>query len=396
MKLAIQFGHGMKALCEELLPQMRDTSIILSPRDLSDSQLVSYSNQFVALGARTFIDPQLYAPHSNHKKLTAHSYWPQNFSTGMFSNSTSIRNMLTELYGLNQRAGTAGFILPGIFCSKVENMWKHIQKQFFDIANELEGNKFATIVLSANVIQEREQINELITYIAENCDFEGIYLLPEHPNNEYLVNNPLWLTNLLDFIAQLKQLNKYVIVGYTNHQMLCLCLAMADEMASGTWMNVRSFSLSKFFESGDEIKKKNVWYYCPQALTEYTPAFLDLAFQQQILHPFKVDDKYSDVKFADILFAGALPSSTVFGENFAFRHYLSCLKIQCELVSQGKFKDRYTALSGLLNEAKHFLEFAHSHSITGQKRDFDDYIDVVTAAIDTFYRMHGALLSRIW
>lgn len=395
MKLALQYGYGMKDLCKDLLPNMRGASIILSPRDLSDKQIIDYSNEFIALGGKALIDPQLYAPHSNHKRLTSHSYWPQNFSTDLFTNIHSLRRIIDSLQELNYNAGTFKFIFPGIFCPKVEPAWKFIQKNIFSIAGDIEQQTLITLSLSSDVIQDKNQVEDVISFIAQECDSDGVYLLAEHPGGDYFVSNPIWLINLLHLVASLKQLNKYVIVGYTNHQMLCLSLAMADEMASGTWMNVRSFSLSKFFETSD-IKRKNTWYYCPQALTEYTPAFLDIAFQEHKLPPFKTTEPFSAFNYSNILFSEARPSSTAFGDGLAFRHYLSCLAVQCDIVSQGRFSDRFAQLHHLLDEAQRFLQFAHSNSITGQMRDFNDYIDVVKSAIDAFYRLHGALLSRIW
>ena len=50
----------------------------------------------------------------------------------------------------------------------------------------------------------------------------------------------------------------------------------------------------------------------------------------------------------------------------------------------------------MLVEANKVLDFARSHSISGQKRDFFDCIEVVQASVDTFVRMHGPLLSRLW
>ena len=98
MKLALQFGYGMKELCKDLIPLLQRPSIILSPRDLSDEQIVAYSKEFVALGGRTLIDPQLYAPRSDNERLTKHSYWPQNFSTGLFTDVNSLKT-LEQIWG---------------------------------------------------------------------------------------------------------------------------------------------------------------------------------------------------------------------------------------------------------------------------------------------------------
>ncbi len=60
--------------------------------------------------------------------------------------------------------------------------------------------------------------------------------------------------------------------------MLIASVAKVDAIASGTWMNLRSFPPAKFRASyDDEIKQRAIWYYCPQALSEYKLFYLDIA-----------------------------------------------------------------------------------------------------------------------
>jgi hypothetical protein len=60
--------------------------------------------------------------------------------------------------------------------------------------------------------------------------------------------------------------------------------------ASGSFINVRSFS-TKRFDAPDMGPSRRApwWYYCPQSLSEYTRAFMDIAFQTGIIEYFKPD-----------------------------------------------------------------------------------------------------------
>ena len=116
MRLAIQFGWGMRSLLNEMLPVIPDTSIILSPRDCTDKQLMTFGIEFSKLGAKNYIDPQLYAPRSDHKTLTTHCYWPQTYSTSIYTSPSSIQAILKPLYDLNLAVKAEGFILPGLYC----------------------------------------------------------------------------------------------------------------------------------------------------------------------------------------------------------------------------------------------------------------------------------------
>ena len=65
-----------------------------------------------------------------------------------------------------------------------------------------------------------------------------------------------------------------VILGYCTHQMLVAGAAKVSAIASGTWMNVRSFPPEKFkavYE--EEIRQRATWYYCPQALSDIRSPF---------------------------------------------------------------------------------------------------------------------------
>ena len=128
-----------------------------------------------------------------------------------------------------------------------------------------------------------------------------------------------------------------VILGYCNHQMLAAASAGANAIASGTWMNVRSFPPEKFRTAyEDEIKRKTTWYYCPQALSEYKIPTLDIAMLQGVLQDMEPPPEMGS-HFADILFQGAQPSTVGFGETLAFRHYLKSLHAQVEAARRPTF-----------------------------------------------------------
>ena len=248
MDLYLQFGHGMMGHCRILLPDMPRTTVILSPRDLKESQIETFSNKITKLGGATLLDPQLYAPHCDHPKLTQHTYWPQNYSTISFTKGGSLKRVIKRLMDLNDMARTSAFIVPGIYCNRVEPTWLCIHDDIVDAALDYSGEKIGTLCLSSETLRFQGQLDELLVK-TEEWDLDGYYVIAEHPNGDYLVEDPVWLTNLLSFCAGLKLQKKKVILGYSNHQMLCCACAGVDAIASGTWMNVRSFTVSKFYQN---------------------------------------------------------------------------------------------------------------------------------------------------
>lgn len=76
---------------------------------------------------------------------------------------------------------------------------------------------------------------------AEAWKARSYYIVCEHPNGQYLVEDPNWVANVLDISAGLRLIGSEVILGYCTHQMLVAGAAKVNAIASGTWMNVRSF-----------------------------------------------------------------------------------------------------------------------------------------------------------
>ncbi len=391
MKLYLQFGYGMMGICRELLPNMPNSAVILSPRDLNESQIESLSNDIVKIGGETFLDPQLYASQSDHQKLTSHSYWPTDHSTTRMN----YYNTLSELKILNDKAQTNSFILPGLYCKRVTDSWLNIHDDIISTAGKYPDKKLGTLCLSSETIRFQEQLDRILMR-TESWDVDGYYVIADHPHGEYLVDDPIWLSNLLSFCAGLKLQGKKVILGYSNHQMLSSAIAGVDAIASGTWMNVRSFTLNKFFTPDpDGIKRKRTWYYCPQALSEVKPEFLDVAFQRSILKSLSPLPEFNS-HYADILFSGAIPTTTAYKEPLSFKHYLTCLYNQCNSLPKLSFDDAVNYQRQILKDAGKLIAFMHKRGVRGQKRDFEDYVDVNLSAIDTFEAERGFLLKRMW
>lgn len=391
MKLYLQFGHGMMGHCRELIPEMPDSTVILSPRDLDEKQIETLGGDIIKAGGSTLLDPQLYAPRCDHNKLTAHRYWPNNYSTSSMDYNT----VLPSLRALNDKAQTSAFILPGLYCERVTDIWLNIHDDIVNAASGYSEKKFGTLCLSAETVRFQEQLDRLLAK-TEEWNLNGYYVIAAHPDSEYLVDDPVWLSNLLSFCAGLKLQRKEVVLGYSNHQILSCACAGIDAIASGTWMNVRSFTLDKFFNPDpDDIKRKRTWYYCPQALTEVKPEFLDVAFQRSILKSLAPLPEHNS-KYANILFSGAIPTTTAYSEPISFKHYLSCLYNQCRTSSKASFDETIKYQKILLAEASKLIDFMHKHGVRGQRRDFEDYIDVNLSAIDTFAADKGFLLKRMW
>ena len=372
--------------------------MILSPRDLKPDQLSRFGLEMAQLGnGRVLLDPQFYLPHSDHKGLCGHDFWPTDYQTTSFWSSPAQNLLLDKLIGLNQTIHCSEFILPGLLTSEIDDLWVATQRMIIEnVASRNTGLPLlATLALTDEATRNEEQIGQLLE-CSEDWPVAGYYIVLQHPNGDYLVKDPIWLANVLDLAAGLKLRGSRVILGYCNHQMLIAGAAKIDAIASGNWMNVRSFPPEKFSAATEEDRKsKTTWYYCPQALSEYKPPILDMANRRGVLDqmapPTELDGGYSSA-----LFGGVQPSASGFGETSAFRHYLHCLRQQALVSVKTTFDETMTYHENLLSLASTLTSSLRGVGVRGNGRDFHEIAEVSLSALADFGATRGPMLRHRW
>jgi hypothetical protein len=398
MELHLQFGFGMMEHCRHLLTEWGGGTVVLSPRDLNDKQLRSLAEDVSEIeGGKTLFDPQFYVPHADHDRLCSHGFWPADFASGSFFQGPEMESLVRQIVELNRDLGTEAIILPGMLANPVDDLWLAHHETFLTTARDMAGGTkvYATLALGADTARNREHVTALLEAVSR-WRADGYYIVCEHPNGEYLVQDAIWLAHVLDLTAGLRLAGAQVILGYCNHQMLVADVAGANAICSGTWMNVRSFPPDKFSKDyEEEIRRRATWYYCPQALSEYKIPFLDVAHEQAVLD-FMKPPPGLDGGYVDQLFSGVQPSSVRFSERAAFRHYLHTLRGQAGALNATGYDEAKQAHEQTLNEAEDLLNTLGSNGVLGANRDFSDSLDVNRAALAMLDKQRGAVLRRRW
>ena len=395
MELYLQMGHGMQNISLDLFNQWGGGTIILSPMNISSTRITAFSTKVNKLGGNILFDPQLYFPRKYQKSLSKYTYWPHENITLL--ESGSFDSVIDQLIQLNQSVGSTTFILPSLTTDRIDSRWNELQKAIITSAKKIDHSftVYHTVALSSKVMMNEEQIEKVVNYV-EEWDVGGIYIVCEHSSGKYLVDDTLWVSNQLSLVAGIKRAGKKVIVGYSNHQQLCLATAKCDAIASGNFRNVRWFQPEHFetIES-DEQSRRAKWYYCPQALTEFKVTFLDIAQRMALLHVLKADGQMGNL-YSDMLFGGAIPSSTGYSESDSFKHYLWCLNEQCKTAVRSTYKETYDAQMAMLDTAEQILTALHDKRIRGQDRDFMDIISINEAALAAHDMAYQFSLSQEW
>ena len=393
MDLYLQFGYGMKQHTIELAKYWGEATVILSPRDIMESRIDAWSKEFKKYNVKRLFDPQCYFPHSNHSCLKSYGYLSGSALTNLGENSTKV--LLKKIKNLNDRIETQDYILPAVYTKEIGNEWFNKHNDIAKLSKDIMPDKlrYMTIVTPATALYYDKNIVEKILFETEKWPVDGYYLALEHPEDKYLVDTPVWLNNMLDLCAGLKLQKRKVILGHSNHQMLCASVAKVDAIASGSWLNVRMFK-NKYDEE-DGIARRNTWYYYPQALSEYNLRFLDLAYSKNILNHLKPSSDMANI-YSSMLFEGKPPALTNFNEQSAFRHYLISLKKQVEISVRDTFEETVAAQEVLLATAEQNIAFLRTKGVSGLNRDFRDIVDVNRAAIKGIEESRGFVLSQEW
>lgn len=407
MELFLQCGYGMMEHCRALITSWGGGSAILSPRDLNPTQLETLAADICGAGGEVYFDPQFYLPHADHERLVSHAYWPRDYDSGGFwpqgqgpagvQTADQINRLLASLLEYHNRMSCCHLILPGVLALAVDAGWLARQRAFIDAAPALGlpvSELIATVALSADAVRNVQQVNDVLE-AGRTWNVGGIYLVCEHPDG-YLVQDAIWMANVLELTAGFRLQNKKVILGYSNHQMLAAASAGANAIASGTWLNVRSFPPEKFRKQyEEEVKRKTTWYYCPQALSEYKIPTLDIAMLQGVLADMAPPAALGST-YADVLFRGAQPTTVQFPEATAFRHYLHSLHSQAAGARLDSFNATVTAHEQILDTSEDLLERLQAVGVRGQLRDFSESVEPNRAALAVLQRQRGPMLRRRW
>lgn len=400
MKLGLQMGHGMLGLVREFLDyEGTRNDLVLSPRNFSKNKSKTGVERMVefAVGpvkrssGGVLIDPQLFSTGNATRSLREFPHW---LACGG-DLWADVPAALSEIAALNDACGTDLFIIPSTIMETVEERRLYELRELASRAREYAGERkaLATLSLGQDVLRGEESVSKLL-YDIESWDVDGFYIVSEHPRNKYLVDQPLWLYNLMCLVAGIKRMQKLAYVGYASHQMLLLALAGCDRLFSGNYLNVRRFEKSTFEEREERASQRACWYYAPQALSEFKVSTLDLAKAQGMLD--RLVSPFGDEKYIGMLFRDALPSDTAYDERSSFMHYLISLNRQCAYFDTDSYDSAYAAVTGYFSTAESLIEGLQDHGINDRGRNFANALPAASQAIAAFNSSWGFQMKQEW
>lgn len=393
LRLFIQQGNGMRALCKAAARMLPGTTIVMSPRHFKDEEsLITYSKEVAEFGVNSCVDPQLYMSFLSRKtaRMPEFCYW-EKLATG------SLVAGMDGLFDLNRQLGVENVVLPGHYLQKIETAELAKMKDFAEAAKGVKKAVYLTLCLAHGVFRAERQFNRLLKFL-EGTDVSGVYIIPEHVDDDYLTDDPVWLQRVMELCADIRSIGKRVIIGYSGHQMLPLSCAAADALVVGKGRTTRTFRIDAFRkrEEGDVgYAHPKPSYYCAQALSEYSLKYLDLARNKSVLELMSPTG-FKPTREVGSLFSSKSPLSSGFGLQDGYLHYFLALDWQCRESSRGRtLEERKAWHAHVFAEAQDLLMLLHKHGVKGLLKDFLRYVDVSRSAIQAFGESRGTKLAMM-
>lgn len=175
-----QFGDRSQKMVEEQLDHGVGVGVILSPRDLSRDNAISYSEGYHDRGAHVLIDQQFYVPDFSNKQLAS-------YPTNQFRTTVSQLNQISEadldalsnaLRDIHRDVHADGIIAPAVVYEASRPDILKLNSQLFDAArraaDELSLPTYATIVLGNSVIASQQVIDATLSH-ATALNSDGWY-----------------------------------------------------------------------------------------------------------------------------------------------------------------------------------------------------------------------------
>jgi hypothetical protein len=169
-----------------------------------------------------------------------------------------------------------------------------------------------------------------------------------------------------------------------------------EAIASGNWMNTRSFTFDKFKSDTGDIKRHKLWYYAPSLLTEYSIPYLDIAHRGKLLKLLDCRQVVADTPASLLFDSQQKPSAVGYNLSDSFVHYLLSLDAQvkkCEV--NGKYDAKRDYQMEMLQTAKQSLSLLLKYRINGQNRDFFEILNVNETALTMFDKEFGMRMSFV-
>ncbi|HDR4590238.1 TPA: hypothetical protein QCR33_001022 [Bacillus cereus] len=386
MNFYLQQGHGMMKLNNEFVEQYTSTGVILSPRNCTRKQIEKHIGELQSKGAKVLFDPQFYQPHTDREKILDYPYWDSlDFNTAQFASVEAPHFCEAVIKYQVDTLNVDEIILPGRYTNSITEDWLNIHHSIAHTASQVITDKivYSSISLGTDVVAQKPMLDRVVNE-AIQYPVDGFYMTLQTPH--FLMKDETYLYNLMDMFLSLSLAGKKILLGYANQQDIIFAGVGVEGIATGNYRNVRSFNPDIFDspQENDGIQQRAVWYYDGNTLSEFRPQALGLAYTRGMKGMFGPNTSHSKP-----LLEANNPVLTNWGEPAAFRHYLTLMNKQWEMLGDIPVSQRMMRIIEILGSAQENLQNLMDRGFRTGERSFDKVLDPTLNAITAFMDDRG-------
>ena len=385
----LQQGWGMLSSISEFLNSHNNSGVVLSPRICEREQLERYLPVYTSIpNSELFFDPHFYEPRTDLERILSYPYFENfDFETRSF-NTTEFCNQVIDYQ--TKDLNLKNIILPGRYTNSLSDSWLVMQHKFAEIGNGYRSNHkvYSSVAIGPDIILNSDNFNTVIDELI-NYPVDGIYLVYEHPSNEFLINEE-FVYVLLNAILSISLSNKKILLGYGNHQSLIFFASGIDHLASGNYRNVRGFDHLNSTDRDNENLRKGIWYFDGNTFGEYKIPALGLAFRRNLRDHFGPVTNYNSN-----LLSSSNPTSVPWGESDAFTNYLDLMFLYSSGLSNIPKKQRANYLKEFFNLRRTANEALIQERFNFGDRGFNNYVNSTIDALDAFILDRGSDINNL-
>jgi len=247
-----QCGHQSQILVGELMEAGIGAGAVISPKDLSLSNAIEYSDKYRSLGRGVLFDPQFYAPEFSAGKLATYPTLEFRQSIGALGalQASAIGELASAIEMENRQLGTDAVIAPAIPYEAARPDIVALNEVLFNVAKSA-GDvigipTYATVVLSDSATTDGVVQGILSSATALNAN--GWYFGFEFDSQQRLPTDSSAVYRYCAAGLTLAGTGKPVFHAYAGPLALMAYGAGARAVGLGIWQNLWGFTRSRFQE----------------------------------------------------------------------------------------------------------------------------------------------------
>lgn len=389
-----QHGPAWKPKIEKFLKEKLIDGVIWDPREESVDRIKEIrSNDENYSLCKNIIDLKVYYkqfPNSIPKKLDELEYFPmQNIDRAFLRNTENLESLVEKSVKFQLDFGVDALLSPSFYLysfnerivDKLFDVWE-IFDEYLKNKN-MDQKKIVSIIFNESALENSQYMEDFLDdFSVVSNKFDGIYITIDRELNYSNRHdfNPSRLSNLLQFIYDLKNFGLKVIIGYSGMESILYLAVGTDIIGTGWFYNLRRFNrVDKGLEPADKFGRAKKRYTSLKMLYE-------LAIEEQI---FSIPDNMKNQLYQRILSGCKLDEKIIKGNielisfNDVYEQYFESLKHFDTMIGrESDIETRLKIVNQMLNDAEKNIS-SYNNSVILQKVS-DKHIKSYKSALSKF------------